>query len=355
LATALAVSFFAMPSVAASATAAAETGLPNLSSAAASEASAASAAATTSKSDTTGSGTTGASSSGATSTDSVVSITASLPTSTEVGATGLPTLSGGVSIVTPVVPDTSNAPFMQQSSLPEGTVFIVVGAFLGFLAMSVLLWRGLVSLSLRRSVKNAGKHNPTDQKPFFKEPAPPKFYNYADRGSSLSIAGIGKGGKRHSKAPTNPASTSTTNLFFSPTSVAGAGINSQPGHRGSNYLPAGYYAAGAAAAANGQSTTQIGGNNHNSISLSNLVPQAQGYSRTRSMGPSPPDSPHFGPAPHTRSSSTLNLSQNPGEVRAPSAYLEDLFDGESGRESVAPVAPRHSTHYGGRNPNPGRF
>ena len=66
------------------------------------------------------------------------------------------------------------------------------------------------------------------------------------------------------------------------------------------------------------------------ISLSNLGPQVQGYSRALSLGTSPPDSPaqkpslgggHLG----SMSTSTLDLSQRPGG-RAPSAYLDDLFD-----------------------------
>jgi hypothetical protein len=50
------------------------------------------------------------------------------------------------------------------------------------------------------------------------------------------------------------------------------------------------------------------------------------------MGTSPPDSPGFPGSGHVgmASSSTLNLSQGfGGEHRAPSAYLEDLFDGEN--------------------------
>lgn len=51
------------------------------------------------------------------------------------------------------------------------------------------------------------------------------------------------------------------------------------------------------------------------------------------MGPSPPDSPAFSAernSRHMASSSTLNLTQGyGGNERAPSAYLEDLFDGEN--------------------------
>jgi len=72
-----------------------------------------------------------------------------------------------------------------------------------------------------------------------------------------------------------------------------------------------------------------------SISLSNLGPHAQGYSRARSMGPSPPGSPILPPSrgadtsynrtTHT-STSSLNLTRGGASDRAPSAYLEDLFE-----------------------------
>jgi hypothetical protein len=65
--------------------------------------------------------------------------------------TGLPTIAGA-GIPTLVIPFTANAPFMQKSSLPEGTFFIAVGAVLAFLGAGVLLWRLLVAWSINRSV-----------------------------------------------------------------------------------------------------------------------------------------------------------------------------------------------------------
>ncbi|KAH7306061.1 hypothetical protein BKA65DRAFT_373239, partial [Rhexocercosporidium sp. MPI-PUGE-AT-0058] len=272
----------------------------------------------------TGSGTTGQASGATSITGSAVATGGAL--------TGLPKLSGAIQPVTASVPPTANAPFMQQSTLPDGTVFIIVGAILGFMAISVLLWRGLVAWSLHRSVKRASQHqNMADTKALFRAPAAPApFYKYSDRDSTISLSGLGhKGGKKGARPTTAPGGASTSSLFFSPTAgAAGAGL-ANPGNRGSNYLPAGYYASGASAIANGQSQVHLG--HQPAISLSNLGPQSQGYNRARSMGPSPPDSPFIaGQSAHMTSSSTLNLNQGyGGNERAPSAYLEDLFDGEN--------------------------
>jgi len=260
----------------------------------------------------------------------------------------LPTLAGAFVVVAPSVPPTTDAPFMRASDLPEGTVFIVVGAILGFLAMSVLFWRMLVAWSLHRSVKRAAlQHSGTQEKPLFHSAVAP-FYKYKDHESSPNLGVIGKKGqskseKRLSRPPTTAAAVSNTSLFFSPTAGAAAGGVTAAGNRGSNYLPAGYYAAGASQPGNGQGLAHIGGN-HNSISMANLLPRDR-YERASSFGPSPPGSPDMRPrgGSHGASRSTLNLNQAPGDQRAPSVFLDDLFDGEG-----APPVPGHGSQ-------PGRF
>jgi hypothetical protein len=213
------------------------------------------------------------------------------------------------------------------------------------MAMSVVLWRGLVAWSLHRSVKRAARAQHTamnDTKALFRTPGPPppQFYDYKDRESTISLSGLGhKGGRKGGRPSTAGGGASTSNLFFSPTAgAAGAGL-ANSGNRGSNYLPAGYYAAGSAQAGNAQSHVPIGSGHQPAISLSTLSPHVQGYSRARSMGTTPPDSPAFSAERgHMASSSTLNLNQvyGSGQERAPSAYLEDLFDGENG-----PPVPGH--------------
>ncbi|MCJ1262051.1 hypothetical protein MMC22_001920 [Lobaria immixta] len=265
--------------------------------------------------------------------------------------TGLPKLPGD-DYPPPTVPPTANAPFMQKSNLPEGTVFICVGAALGFMALLVITWRGMVAWALHRSVRRAalaqsakysggGRGIKVAQASHRTSKAP--FYS-PDPGSTLSLEHLSAGGQAsHKPAPARES------LFFSPT--AGAGMQN-PGSRGSGYLPAGYYAAGNSAAGGGAGISHVPGDG--STSFSNLGHPGHRYSRARSsMGPSPPGSPSLPPSlPPSRgadvgtgfrrpstadrltmqgSNSTLNLTAPP-QSRAPSAYLEDLF--ESHRSGV---------------------
>ncbi|QUC18540.1 uncharacterized protein UV8b_02781 [Ustilaginoidea virens] len=257
--------------------------------------------------------------------------------------TGFPTLTGpGVipSYPPASVPPTNNAPFMQQSNLPDGTVFIAVGSILGALGLAVLLWRSIVSLMLHRSVARAAMaQHSSDNKTSF--PAPPApFYKYTDRaspspagaaaaggggggvggvggagGAASSAAPAGRGVRRTQRGPTPSAAPSHSNLFFSPTAGAGASSN-----RGSSYLPSGFYAAGNSSPGGG------GHNLANSISLSNLRPDSRGHYANVSrntMDITPPESPQGG-ARRDLSSSSLNVNLIPGQ-RAPSAYLDDLL------------------------------
>ncbi|KAL9588654.1 MAG: hypothetical protein Q9203_002548 [Teloschistes exilis] len=190
----------------------------------------------------------------------------------------LPTLAG-VKAPTPSVPPTTNAPYMQKSNLPQGTVFICVGAGLAFIGLVVLAWRGLVAWSLHRSVRKAAM-------------APSVQYTQLSDGKSRSntpgttLYSAGPGSTlSHDRltATSKPGSkthTARSSLFFSPT--AGAGMQT-PGNRASGYLPAGYYAAGNAAAGGGVPMTQIGGGSG--------ARQGDRYSRARSAGPSPPGTP----------------------------------------------------------------
>ncbi|MCJ1474641.1 hypothetical protein MMC13_003301 [Lambiella insularis] len=259
----------------------------------------------------------------------------SLTTSSDYdGITDGPKLPGAFSYPAPSVPPTAMAPFMQQSSLPSGTVFIIVGAIIGFFAFLVLAWRGVVAWSLHRSVRRAhngdryGRIRGEPSKGLFRGAGVP-FYSDGN-GSSLSLnplVGDGKGGKK--------GHTPQSSLFFSPT--AGAGMHT-PASRTSTYLPAGYYAAGNAAPANGAGTTHVGGGSRLS-QLADLGPQRQGYTRAQSYGPSPPRSPSLQPTTRERDKARLSnagLSAQPtagatglsapARDRAPSEYLDELFD-----------------------------
>ncbi|MCJ1464083.1 hypothetical protein MMC07_002695 [Pseudocyphellaria aurata] len=255
--------------------------------------------------------------------------------------TGLPKLPGD-DYPPPTVPPTANAPFMQKSNLPEGTVFICVGAALGFMALLVITWRGMVAWALHRSVRRAalaqsekynggGRGIKVAQVSHRSSRAP--FYSPGP-GSTLSLEHLSASG------PAGPKSApARESLFFSPT--AGGGMQNQ-GTRGSSYFPAGYYAAGNSAAGGGAGLSHAPG--EGSTSFSNMAHPGHRYSRARSsMGPSPPGSPSLPPSRGADvgtgfrrlstadrvtmqgSNSTLNLTA-PSQTRAPSAYLEDLFE-----------------------------
>ncbi|KAI9673844.1 MAG: hypothetical protein M1829_003962 [Trizodia sp. TS-e1964] len=247
--------------------------------------------------------------------------------------TGLPTLAAAYKYPAPTVPPTTGAPFMQKSKLPEGTVFIVVGAFLGGLALAVVAWRGLVAWSLHRSVKRAAQQQSYADSKAMLRPPTAGFYsagapstNSVDRLSTINGAAR-RGEKSH---------TPSVSLFYSPTAATGGVGMGSMGNRGSSYHPAGYYAAGNSTPGGAANMALAAG--RDSINLSNLGPNSHNYSRSRSIGATPPASPGLTPyrgseaghartsgiIPHHASTSSLNLSAPP-QGRAPSAYLEDLF------------------------------
>lgn len=270
----------------------------------------------------------------------------------------LPKITGGYVLTPAQVPPTANAPYMQHSNLPAGTVFIAVGAILGFFALAVLLWRVLSVWALKRSVKRAALANSIQDSKIlhhnFRAPAPP-LYKYSDRDSTLSLANLGKKANKANKpSTTSAANPPNQSLFFSPTAPAGGSSLLNPSNRGSAYLPSGYYAAGASAPGNGTGMAHLGGpglSAREAISLSNLGPHAAGYSRARSMGTTPPDSPSAPPTlsatghATNMSTSTLDLGQRPA-ARAPSAYLDDLFDEAGAAPGNYPV---NHPNYQGNN------
>lgn len=282
--------------------------------------------------------------------------------------TGVPTIAG---VGTPQVqiPDTAPAAFMQKSTLPDGTVFICVGAVLAFLGAAVLAWRGLVAWSLHRSVKRAAAaQNLADLKAMSAVPGKKRgMYNVVGASSNLSLDHLSAAPTGTSKPPkpfaSNPAGTppkAASSLFFSPTAGGSTGL--RDANRSSSYLPAGYYAPGNAQAASGSPMTHVGGQAPH-LSTNSLASPGNRYS-TRS-GISPPGSPSLPPsrgydrAPPSRdgisiynrnSVATLGTPVHRGSVysqehfnpsqlslnvpggntaqggRAPSAYLEDLFE-----------------------------
>ncbi|KAM7188332.1 vacuolar membrane protein, partial [Naviculisporaceae sp. PSN 640] len=234
------------------------------------------------------------------------------------------------------IPPTNNAPFMNHSTLPDGTVFIAVGAILGAFGVAILAWRGIVACLLHRSVERAAMAQHIDtNKAAASFPAPPApFYKFTDRDSSPSLPGGGAGAagtarlnRKSHRGPTPSATPSQTNLFFSPT-AAPSGMGSM-GNRGSQFLPSGFYASA--------SPAQAGQHGHgNSISLSNLRPASRGHAPV--PGHSPPDSPNVRAQSRNFSSSSVNLNRPPSG-RAPSAFLDDLLDDPAYAGQFPPSQP----------------
>ncbi|KAK8101539.1 CSI2 protein-like protein [Apiospora kogelbergensis] len=252
----------------------------------------------------------------------------------------LPTLPGSYSYPPPAVPDTRNAPFMRQSTLPQGTFFIIVGSILAAIGVAVLVWRAVVACLLHRSVKRAAlaQHLANDKAGIpgagaAGNTAP--FYKYTDQNSAGSLGAInasaGRGVRRTTRGPVPSSTPSQTNLFFSPTAPGGA----QAGNRSSTFLPSGFYAAGQGAPQ--QNSRQ---SIHNSISMSDLRPDSRGLARPESRGLGrPSESPGLVPRPDQRrnvSTSSVNLGR-PQSQRAPSMFLDDLLDDTPGQ-----FPPSHS-------------
>ncbi|KAK4127356.1 hypothetical protein N657DRAFT_564650 [Parathielavia appendiculata] len=265
----------------------------------------------------------------------------------------------------PTIPPTRNAPFMNHSTLPDGTVFIAVGAILGAFGVAILVWRAIVACLLHRSVERAAlaQHaanngrGPGD-KNAASFPAPPaQFYKYIERESSPSLAGAGVGGstgRKTHRGPTPSSTPSQTNLFFSPTAAGSSSALGGASNRDSaRFLPSGFYASASPVAGGGGS----GHHGHvagNSISMSTLRPSSRGRgggggagANPSFGGPSPPESPNMGPragGSRNFSTSSLNLNRPPSVgTRAPSAYLDDLLDEQPGMFPPAaggPVSPQ---------------
>jgi hypothetical protein len=291
---------------------------------------------------------------------------------------GAPTLAG-VGIPIPKIPDTAGAAFMQKSNLPDGTVFICVGAILAFFGAALMAWRGLVAWSLHRSVKRAAmSQTVTDVKSMSALPSNKRgMYNVVGANSTMSLdrlnaAPIGKSSKPFVGPPTSTSQRPVSSLFFSPTAGGAAGMRESVANRSSTYLPAGFYASGNAAPASGSPQLHVGGQNLNNLSALSLSTPGNRFSAR--SGISPPESPSLPPsrggyprAPPSREglsvysrNSVANLS-TPGNTRSgvfgqdnnvsqlslnvpggtnvpggrtPSGYLEDLFEhhGTNGTE-----------------------
>lgn len=173
------------------------------------------------------------------------------------------------------------------------------------------------------------------------------FYAGAGPGSQLSLDHLATS-PRTAPRPDGRQMTPNSSLFFSPTAGAGA----TGGDRRSAYLPAGYYASGAR-----DSTIMVqgpGNTSHTHLHTQSISSTRYGG---RNVGISPPGSPLMGPTgpavrgnsshggpygggmPQMRASESHTSLSLPPTGRAPSAYLEDLF--ESHRQQSGPQHGRY--------------
>ncbi|CAP95352.1 hypothetical protein E8E15_010721 [Penicillium rubens] len=276
---------------------------------------------TTTTMDTT---TTSSSSSSSTTSDSSTttsSVSTTTTSSTSSSSSSTTTTTGGA-IVT--IPPTANAPYMQESNAPEGTVFIAVGAALGLVGLTLLAWRAMVAWSVNRSVRRAAVIHASESKRLLRGSRKKRSTPYsASPAVDVSLDKLGAATRASYKPNRVPSASS--GLFFSPTaggptgSHASLNATGSTGNRGSTYLPAGYYAAAGS---------------------SNPAPSGElPYSPTAGLSsPSLPPTGVYHDSHNQRhshvgaSTSSLNLNQAP-QGRAPSAYLEDLFESHAPHSS----------------------
>lgn len=246
----------------------------------------------------------------------------------------MPTLSStGVPIPTVTVPSNSNNPFMSQSSLPEGTVFIAVGSILLGVALAVIGW----NIAMFIIARNSKDIEYTPAGGFgSKQISETKMVYPGEKIDSSASGGVVANG--HNRTVSQVGSTSgmdssertrsmyNSGLFFSPTaevmntaqhqntllsgpiSAGGADsltstINSSAGvgiasgaPRASTYMPSGYYAPTTSAGVSGNTTTSV-------------------YSTAPSL--------HNSNSNNNNRNTMLGVTQD--SVRAPSAYLDDFL------------------------------
>lgn len=235
--------------------------------------------------------------SSATTSGSATTTTGSSTSNSVFHLTGLPTIAGA-GIPTLVIPYTAAAPFMQKSNLPEGTVFICIGAILGFLGACVLAWRGMIAWTINRSVKRAalasimaGDAKLPSGWTSSSTPKYGKLYNApAADTSTISLDALTASGKTLGSSNNNFNNNNNTRrtsaqppsrkdqsrdpsaLFFSPTATQpnASSTTTAPQSRNSSYLPAGYYATPSA-----QAGATLSGRNNTSPPESPARPRQQ--------------------------------------------------------------------------------
>lgn len=261
-------------------------------------------------------------------------------TSSYDGPSGAPTLANSGANPTyppPTIPPTADAPFMQKSSLPSGTVFISAAGVLGLMLVCVILWRLWVTWTIQRRVKKvqqgyARMHQQKRSRLGFtkdgvrlsKKPTP--FYQQAGTGSMISMKLLDR-----KEEPDNPQSLlpdkapDKRSLFFSPTASNGLPSTGLGGVRtSSQYLPSGYYPVSAGDRSRNQAYSL------HEISNAQRSELQEPGSRSDSPAPLLPDIavetlPSGSADGPLHEEGSLSWDNRAGS-RTPSAHLEDIFN-----------------------------
>lgn len=246
--------------------------------------------------------------------------------------TAMPTLtsesssSSSSSIATPTVtvPSTRDNPFLRTSNLPDGTVFICVGAILGALIAAIVIWRIAAGIALKKRIREAEKADIIangENRALLGHNANVLALNSRDptlNGSALDLGA--KDEKKHYAKARMSGIPSQGGLFFSPT--ADVLLNAQ--QAASNSMASSTLAASASGASSSIYDGQAGANPRSSVYL------PAGYYGSNSGGAGSRISRNLSPAGHSRASlpiSTTNrLSVNEqAHQRPPSMYLDELL------------------------------
>ncbi|KAJ5902302.1 BIG/ATPase V1 complex subunit S1 [Penicillium taxi] len=252
-------------------------------------------------------------------TSSLTSTTDGTTATTAVSTTTTASASSTTTNTIATIPPTAGAPYMQTEHMPEGTFFIIIGAILGCIGLGVLAWRGMVAWSVNRSVRNAALVSTAESKRLLRGSRKKRtpVYSAAPKEDVL----LDKVGTttRTSYRPSPQRASTNSSLFFSPT-AGGHGASHTNLNRNSTYLPAGYYAA----AGNSTPVRDPG------LSSPVFSSGSPALTPTGTFNSQHPRQYYAG-----ASTSSLNLNQTP-QGRAPSAYLDDLFENHTSQNRTSP-------------------
>jgi hypothetical protein len=165
------------------------------------------------------------------------------------------------------IPSNADNPFLQTSSYPDGTVFIIVGSCLAGMALIVIAWRALYVWCLHRQTKQSRRDlkytEISDQRPYstingggmgmvnsnpFASQISLDYLRPGDRTSRVSTLRPSTGNRPSTSGrPVSSGNVLNTQSmqFYSPSAHPGAttaaAIATQPIQHDTGYLPAGYY------------------------------------------------------------------------------------------------------------------